>query len=505
MKTVGKIVACLTAACLLLGMMTALKINPDALSEDTVLVDSASADYDEQALFEELFDPDSVVEIAIQISKEQLANIQKDYEYYRQFDAKSTTYRIADSVTFTVNGKKYVIQDVGVRMKGAKSRCNFYNDVLGIYNLLHLRLSFNQTFDDTFRYKLDTRVWASEEEFQQRKKRTFATMKAMELKWNTTADSTYVRNGYVHEVFRAYGIPAQQCHLAALSMGGSKMGVYRMFEPVDEGFIHRYFSEEDWGGDLYKVKGTETQLPTYQLNNTYGIPKKQKAEYYNFNLKTNEDTSTHESLTHMLEVINCPDATREDIESVIDIEQLTLFTAINFAMGSMDDMRSNYNNHYVYFRKSDGKAVFIPYDCEIVLGDLYSWNPPGNGMTEISPYYDGSMYSDLGQMNPVIRQIVLEGGWYVDRYTADLREVAGGKWLDAATFEKLYEPVAANYSDKVISPYNYMSTLHMDTAFSLEARNGNMSVADFMEKMRKNIMENTVEPAAQDGEERTDV
>ena len=143
------------------------------------------------------------MELEINISKEQIADIQRDYEYYNKIGAKSTTYRIADSVTFTINGKKYIIEEVGVRMKGAKSRCNFYNDILGIYNLLNLRISFNQTFDDTSDYGLNARVWNSEEERDRRKKRTFATMESMELKWNQTADNTYVRNGYVHEVFRS--------------------------------------------------------------------------------------------------------------------------------------------------------------------------------------------------------------------------------------------------------------------------------------------------------------
>ena len=59
------------------------------------------------------------------LSKEQIADMQRDYEYSGKAGAKSTVYRIADSVTFIVNGKKYIIEDVGVRMKGAKSRCNF--------------------------------------------------------------------------------------------------------------------------------------------------------------------------------------------------------------------------------------------------------------------------------------------------------------------------------------------------------------------------------------------
>lgn len=251
MKTVMKTVACLIAGSILLCLLTAIHINADMLSEDTVVADSETSQTDQQKLYEEILDPDSMVEIEINISKEQIADMQRDYEYSGKAGAKSTVYRIADSVTFIVNGKKYIIEDVGVRMKGAKSRCNFYNDILGIYNLRNLRISFSETFDNTKDYGLDARIWSSKEKRKAREKRTFATLQSMELKWNQTADNTYVRNGYVHEVFRSYGIPAQQCRLTALSMGGCKLGIYRIFEPVDEGFIRRNFPKADWGGDLY--------------------------------------------------------------------------------------------------------------------------------------------------------------------------------------------------------------------------------------------------------------
>ena len=157
-----KIIACVLSAAIVLLMLNALHVDSAKLEKDSVQVDDPSVTYDQQALFEELFDPQSVVDISINISKEQIADIQQDFTYYRKIGGKSTTYRIADSVTFTVNGRKYVIEDVGVRMKGAQSRCNFYNDILGIYNLLNLRLSFCETFDDMSDYKLDTRVWNSD-------------------------------------------------------------------------------------------------------------------------------------------------------------------------------------------------------------------------------------------------------------------------------------------------------------------------------------------------------
>ena len=494
MKVILKILACLVAGCMLFSIMTALKINADMLSEDSVLIDSQEEQPDQQALYEELFDPNSVVEIEIHIAREQIADIQKDYEYYRKLKAKSTTYRIADSVTFTVNGRKYVIEEVGIRMKGENSRCNFYNDILGIYNLINLRISFNQTFDDTSDYGLDAKVWSSDQEREQRRKRTFATLKSMELKWNQTADNTYVRNQYVNEVFRSYGIPAQKCCLSTLSVSGCKLGIYKIFEPIDEQFIHRNFPQSDWGGDLYKARGTSSSIAAFLPESTYGIAKKQKAEFYNYDLKTNTDQPNHESMRQLIEVVNREGVTKDEIDKVADTDELALFLAINFAMGNQDDMRCNYNNYFVYFRKSDGKAVFIPYDCEIVMGDIYSWNPPGNGMTELSPYFMQHADFDFEQANPLVCQVITRNGCYNGKYQSFLREIAQSKWMKAETFRSYYNPAAANYGNKVISKYNFMSTMNMNLDFSLEGGdqcNGNMSVEEFMEKMKKNIMENT--------------
>lgn len=491
-----RIIACIVAAALVLAAIGALHFNAEKSPEDAILLDdeqSAQA-VEEQALFDELFDINSTVDISVNISREQLAKIQEDYTYYSAIGGHSTAYRIADSVTFTVNGKKYVIRDVGLRMKGSSSRSNYYNDILGIYNLVHFKMSFNETFDDNEDYGLDTRSWSSPEERQKRQNRTFATMKGLELKWNITADNTYVRNIYANELFRDYGIPVQRCHLATYSMGGCKMGIYRMFEPVNEDFIHRYFPPEDWGGDLYKVRCTDATPASYLLSNTYGICDKKKGVFYNFDLKTNKDTSGHESLRRLLEVINRPDATREELDSVADTDELALFNAVNFITGNQDDLRNNYNNHFLYFRKSDGKAVFIPYDCEVCLGDTYVSAELGESLTELSPYYEYISRYGAVQEHPLVRQTVLRGGYYTDQYTAYLRDIAGSKWMTEAHYRTFYDPVAAHYSDKVLSRYHFFSTFNKNMAFSMEggeAYNGNQSVGEFMDDMRQNIEQYT--------------
>ena len=419
--------------------------------------------------------------------------MQADLEYFRQKHSRSSVYRICDNVTITVNGKKYVVNDVGIRLKGTSSRCNFFNDILGIYNLVNFRLSFSCTFEDTGDYGLSTRVWDDKEEKKKRQNRTFATMESLELKWNITADNTYVRNQYVQEVFRDYGVPAQHCALCTLSLGGTKLGIYRLFESVDESFIHRYFTQEDWGGDLYKARCTSESPVTYSLGNSYGVGNKKKTEMFNFDLKTNIGESSHESLENLLQVINRPGATKEDFESVMDMDELALVQAINFAMGNQDDMRNNYNNHYLYFRKSDGKAVIIPYDNEIVLGDTYVWSPSESALTGESPYIEYNYRYDAMQESPILRQTVLKGGYFTDLYSGYLLDIAQSKWMTEQNYRKYYDIAEKNYSDKLISKYNYLSTLNKNIEFSMEGGdnyNGNMSISEYMARMKANILQN---------------
>ena len=481
-----RILACLLAGCILLGLMTALQINPELLPEDNILVDRNPDAVNQQALYDELFDLHSTVQIDVNLSRAEIAKLQEDYMAYKAIGSKSPIYRRAVSVTFTINGKKYVVEDVGIRLKGNTTRSNFYNDVLGIYNLVHFKLHFGQTFEERSYYSVDAENWSDEDARQARLNRTFATLQKMELKWNSNADNTYVRTAYINDMFRDYGIPSQRCVLADLRLGGCRVGIYRLFEPIDETFLSRYLSPEDFGGDLYKVRFISHSPANYTLANSYGIDSKNNNIYHNFDLKTNRDTSQHESLRHLLEVINKPGVTREELEEVVDIDWLARFNAVNFAAGNQDDLRFNYNNHYLYLRKSDGKAIFLPYDCEVCLGDTYSWNPSGDALTDMSPYEDTSFRTGV-QDNPLERQVVLEDGMFVDLYTRYLRDVCDSKWLTEEHFRTYYDAVAPHYADRVLPSYSYMSTLHMDTSFTMDACNGNMPVGEFMEKKKERI------------------
>lgn len=59
----------------------------------------------------------------------------------------------------------------------------------------------------------------------------------MEIKWNQTSDSTYVREYYACEMYRDFGILAQRTNLASINLGDVHEGIFKIYEPVDKKFI----------------------------------------------------------------------------------------------------------------------------------------------------------------------------------------------------------------------------------------------------------------------------
>ena len=455
-------------------------------SEDVKAVSTQELTQDEQ-IYQNLFDIENSVTVKIDISKEELDKIQDDYEEYESIRSKSPIYRKADKVTITVGDQVYEIEEVGIRLKGNMSRKPVYDEETGEPNICHYKLSFNETFDDEEYYGDDAKVWASEEERQERKDRTFATLKKMELKWNGMYDDTHIREYYATQIFRKEGVLVQHMNLSSLDINGDNYGVIKIYEPVDKIFIERNLPEEDWGGDLYKCGWTMRPCNYVKSSVNYGIEDKDEGTTYNFDLKTNKKSSNHESLEKLLDVLAKTDITSEDYASVIDTDSLAKFLAVSYFTGDPDDLRNNYNNHYVYFLKSSGKAIFIPYDNDRCFGLTKSWNPDGTGMTEVSPYSDDAIGSGRRQMNPLIKYGILENGFIRDKYTEELKKVAAFDEWKEENFEEIYE-IAKNNYEEVVEPSIKLANQKQPFVFSLEGKDTgsddvNMAFSDYVTKI----------------------
>lgn len=431
---------------------------------------------EEYQLYTELFDLDNMISIQLEISQDELDKLQEDYEYYDSIDSKSPIYRKVDKVIITVGDEVYEIEEVGIKLKGNTSRVPVYDEETGKLNLSHYKLSFNETFDDEAYYGTDVRFWATEEERQARKDRRFATLKDLEIKWNKNYDDTYIRELYANEIYREAGVLAQRINLCSFGMNGENYGVVSIYEPVDEIFIEKNLPEEDWGGDLFKCGWTNTPANYVSSSVSYGIEDEDAALFYNYDLKSNKATSTFESIIGLLDTLSSSSLTAEEFESRVDKDYLMNYLAVSYFVGNPDDMRNNYNNHYVYFLPSSGKAIFIPYDTDRCLGITYSWNPDGSGMTEATPFTDETAGSrrGQGQSNPLITNTILEGGFYVDEYKSALASVASSELWKTEKFEEYYEKAKLNY-ESVVTPSIEFANMDQEFKFSLE---GEFTTAD---------------------------
>lgn len=437
--------------------------------------------YSDEEIYQQLFDPNSKLEIDLDMSDEELQKLQEDYERYRNMGSKSPIYRLGN-LTITVTTDRgtvsYLIKEVGARMKGNTSRTSFYNEDEGIYKYIHFKFDFQETFDDEEYYGSDSKVWESDAARKARKNRTFATLEKLEMRWNKLYDATYLKESYTYDIFRSEGVLAPQCNIGVLTWSGARMGIYTVQEPVDELFIERNVPVEDQGGDLYKL-GWTNEGATFTSTNSIGAEDEDKGKFYVYDIKTNKKTTTHEDLITMINTLNNGQVTKDSFASVVDVDNFLRFAAVSYFVGNCDDLRNNYNNCYVYFLKSSGKAVFIPYDFDRCLGINREWNPSGHSMTKDSPYGQGN------QQSPLFRYSVDNGGFYTEEYTQVLLEVAENQLLTPEAFEQRFNIAKSLYANQVKPERNLKNAEGRDFSFDINrtgSANGgdNMSFKDYI-------------------------
>lgn len=452
---------------------TAVTEEPTDTPTDTP-TEPTAAPTDEYDLYDALFNIENKIELFLDIEEEELWKIQADYEKYTvKMDSKSPIYRKADLIV-RINGEEFRVEEVGFRMKGDISRRDFYGEN-GYINAVHFKLSFDETFDEPEYYGDEAKVWTDTLARAMRKSRTFATLEELDLKWFMNHDSTHVREYYAYQMMRSYGVLAPQSNVASMDFNETHMGLFQMVEPIDKIFIERNLPEEDWGGDLYKTDSSLRQRSTYELACTYGIEDKATGVFYNYNLKTNKKTSTHESLKNLLKVLNKRGLTQKEFEAVVDRDYFINFAAATFAIGNPDEMRHMAKNHYVYFLKSTGKAVFIIYDCDRVFGILCGWNPSGNGMTNVNPFHSVFNWS-TDQPNKIFSKTVCikngdYSGWYLREYAEKLKEIYNSDWFDHNKFMKVYQQAYAHYSRLAVPSVNFANMTEERQKFSLTDTN----------------------------------
>lgn len=440
---------------------------------------------DENDIYEALFNKQNHISIRLDMTNEEMLKLQKDYESYSSWGSKSPIYRMADlHIAITdVNGKtsEYAIEQVGVRMKGNTSRNDFYSESEGMYNLVHFKLDFGETFDDEEYYGDDAIVWESKDVRKERKNRTFATLEKLDLKWNRNFDTTYIREGYAYDFYREESIIVPHTNLASIDINDDHAGVWTIYEPVDDIFLEKNLPEEALGGDLYKL-GWTSENASFTSFTSYGVEDEDKGQFFVYDLKTNKKKSDHSSLKNLIETLNSSNLTKEKFSSVVDVDSFLTYCAVSYLVGNPDDLRNNYNNTYIYFRKDNGKMIVIPYDLDRVFG-VNTWNPYGNGNVGDNPFQTYNVCGE--QKSPLFSKTIQNGGFLRDEFAKELSKVRTNSMLDPNAFKTAYETAKNNYSGEVEPSKNYNNAQGSSFYFSIlktckPSESQNMSFEDYI-------------------------
>lgn len=486
MKQITSILLCLIMLCSLWGCennsttgSTATLAPTQSSTPPTTPTDNEQAE-----TFDALFDIHNTVTVKLDMEASELAKMQADFEK----NYKSPIYRKGDlTITITTPDNitsVYELPEVGVRMKGNTSRTDFYNDIDGIYNLIHLKISFQETFDDLDYYGNDAKEW-TETDRQARKNRTFATLEKIDLRWNRCDDGTYLKEYFAYETYREYGVPAPHVNLCSFDWAGIHMGVYTINEPVDKIFLAKNLPAEALGGDLYKIGWAGSDNGSFTPTNSIGIEDEESWTFYAYDLKTNKKTSTHQALKSLIHSLQNK-ISKEDFATMVDLDSFLPYCAVSYLLGNPDDLRNNYNNCYIYFRADNRKMMVIPYDYDRCLGVTAHWNPTGDGVTSDNPFSDKLNADGRVQQSPLFLNSVVARGYYVREYGAILESIANGPWFTYENFTGLYRVAEQNYASFTKPGKEFYNTQGLRLSFDLERTSDfsdyqNISIGEYLE------------------------
>lgn len=460
----------------------------------------------ENDVYNALFSETASVAVDINMSDAEWKKLNQDFLDFREKfgnSGKSPIYRMANSVTISIddgNGRlNYYYEEVGVRMKGNTSRHEFYSNT-GFTGNVHMKLSFKQTFDDLDDgYKeSELKVWTDTAKRDERKARTLGGMEKIDIKYNSTADETYVRELYAMKMFRDNGILAPNvtlCSLTALEKDktSKNLGVYRIHEPIDEAFIGRRLNEKKVG-DLWKCTYTTTgpaDMTNFDLEKRIGVEDEMKGEFYSYDKKTNkkkDKTTGLRDFSSMINFITAINGNNPDYAKLIDVDYFAKFEAINYILGNPDCIRNNYNNYYLYFR-ADGKAIIIPYDYDRCLGITKDWNPTGSANMNVAPYTRTVAATGDGQNNPLYKNLIDKGAPYGDgsvlmRYRLNLLDMSNAQGFTAAAFNAYKDSYKQRYAQ-------YTANAIKSNKVAFDATDtGNVPYATYIETKLKTLRDN---------------
>ena len=413
----------------------------------------------------EFFNYENKVEINIDISKTELKKLDNDYDVNNR-----ESYREC-KIDIKYLGLDFHYEGVGIRQKGNLSRGNILDE--NNLNLRHYKISFEETFDDP--YTSNPKTWVDSIAKEYRGEREFFGLSKIDLRWNRNKDTTYTREYYAYEMYRANGgISARSNPVAVSIKSGSTTytcGVYLAVETLTKSFIKRNFVKAARGGNLYKLTWGSGQGAKFNPadNNCFGVETLvNRGDWfeqinYTYELKTNKEDTEHTAIKNFISVLSEQhgDTAYEFANQYMDYQEFLTYAAISYLLGDPDDLRGNYNNGYVYFTGDTNKAVFIPTDHDRALGSTGGGgNPTGHHGAQNAPFDKHTGYAGGNDSNLWNKLIFSTNSTTIrPEYLARIQEIIDNNWMSSTNFETYYNAFLNNYGSLTSTSNNVTETM----------------------------------------------
>lgn len=327
--------------------------------------------------------------------------------------------------TIEFNGLTWT--NVGVRYKGNSSlRSGWDSGSLK----LPLKLDFDQFEDD----------------HPEIENQRFYGFKQLSLS-NSFSDSTYMRDVISADLLEEAGLVAAETAYYEVVLdygeGPVDLGLYVTIEVIDDTVIDRVFGDDS--GNIYEGDGPGASLAvgTFdQIEDSFlKENNNQEADWGDIEALYNTLHSEQRSLD--------PEAWRESLESIFDVDAFLEWLAISGIIQNWDSYGQMSHNFYLYDDPESGLLTWISWDHNMVLGVGSGRGGPG-GMRAPGGGGMGGNTSlgrdEVGQNWPLIRYL-LDDTVYHKRYVEYIEETINGSF-NTETLEEKCQQLA-----ELIAPY----------------------------------------------------
>lgn len=286
---------------------------------------NASSGKTAEELSETVFPTEKVIDVKITVDE---ADFQDMLD-----NASLEEYKMA-SVEY--NGARF--DNVGIRTKGN----------------LSLRSVVQMQDSDRYSFKLSFDEYVDNQ--------TLAGISKINLN-NNYSDASYMREFLTYELAEEMGLPTPGHSYVNVYINGKLWGFYLAVEQVGDAYLERNFGNSY--GALYKGEmtgvGSDLAWLGDDLSKYTGLAQKSKS-------------SNGDILIDMLKELN----NGTDYESVLNVDNVLKYIALNVATKNMDSyLGSNKQNYYLY--EDDGIFNVLPWDYNMAFGGMGGMGGMGGG------------------------------------------------------------------------------------------------------------------------------